>query len=174
MTVEDAIKARQSIRRYLDRPVEPEVIDALIESASLAPSASNRQEWRYVAVSDPALKKELSKAASNQGFVSEAGCVFACCAETDLHEMRCGQLCYPIDLAISIDHITLRAVELGLGTCWIGSFSEEQVKKLLDIPDHIRVVELLTVGYPADATVRPKNRLAKDKILFHNRWGETV
>jgi nitroreductase len=63
---------------------------------------------------------------------------------------------------------------MGLGTCWIGSFSEDRVKKIVGVPDHIRVVELLTVGYPADAAVRPKNRLAREQILFRNRWGDTT
>ena len=172
MTVSEAIKSRQSVRSYLDKPVQQDTLDELFEAASLAPSAGNRQEWRFVAVTDPEMRMKLARAAAGQAFVGEAACVIAACAETDGHAMRCGQLSYPIDVAIAIDHMTLRAVELGLGTCWIGAFSEDEVKKLLGIPAPVRVVELLTVGYPRDARVREKSRLEKEKIAFYGTWGK--
>jgi nitroreductase len=171
MNVEEAIRRRQSIRSYLDKPVEKDKITLLLEAARLAPSAANRQEGRFVVVTDPDIRRKLAKAAANQSFVAEAGCVIAACADTDNHEMRCGQLSYPIDLAIQIDHMTLLAVELGLGTCWIGAFYEDQVKQILGIPENIRVVELLTVGYPADTLLRPKARRSLDKIAHSDRWG---
>jgi nitroreductase len=171
MTVLEAIRERRSVRSYIDKPVEPEKIDQLMEAARLAPSAGNRQEWRFVVVNDPDTRRRLSLAA-NQGFVAEAGCVIAACADTDNYRMRCGQLSYPIDVAISIDHITLRAVELGLGTCWIGAFSEKEVKSILQIPDEITVVELLTVGYGAGGAASRKKRLSREKIFFHERWGQ--
>ena len=172
MTVSEAIKSRQSVRSYLDKPVQKDTLDELFEAARLAPSAGNRQEWRFVAVTDPEMRMKLARAAAGQAFVGEAACVIAACAETDGHAMRCGQLSYPIDVAIAIDHMTLRAVELGLGTCWIGAFSEDEVKKLLGIPEPVRVVELLTVGYPRDARVREKSRLEKEKIAFYGTWGK--
>ena len=172
MTVSEAIKSRQSVRSYLDKPVQQDTLDELFEAARLAPSAGNRQEWRFVAVTDPEMRMKLARAAAGQAFVGEAACVIAACAETDGHAMRCGQLSYPIDVAIAIDHMTLRAVELGLGTCWIGAFSEDEVKKLLGIPAPVRVVELLTVGYPRDARVREKSRLEKEKIAFYGTWGK--
>jgi nitroreductase len=172
MTVSEAIRSRQSVRSYLDKPVKQDTLDELFEAARLAPSAGNRQEWRFVAVTDPEMRMKLARAAAGQAFVGEAPCVIAACAETDGHAMRCGQLCYPIDVAIAIDHMTLRAVELGLGTCWIGAFSEDEVKKLLGIPEPVRVVELLTVGYPRDARVREKSRLEKEKIAFYGTWGK--
>lgn len=171
MTVGEAIKNRQSVRQYKDKPIEGSKLDLLIEAARLAPSAGNRQEWRYVIVTDEDVRKKLAVAAANQKFVGEAPCVIVCCADTDSYKMRCGQMCYPIDIAIGIDHMTLRAVELGLGTCWIGAFYEDEVKKILGIPSQIRVVELLTVGYPADSVVRKKHRLDKEKIVFFERWG---
>jgi len=171
MRVIEAIRARQSVRSYESRPLKREQIEELIEAARLAPSAGNRQEWRFVAVTDRETRLKLANDAAGQAFVAEAPCVLACCAETDSHTMRCGQPCYPIDLAIAIDHITLRAVELGLGTCWIGSFSEDKVRKVLGIPAHIRVVELLTIGYPKEAQPKAKSRLAREQILFHGKWG---
>lgn len=171
MTVEEAIRSRQSVRSYLDKPIEKDKLVKLLEAARLAPTAANRQEGRFVVAADPAVRKKLAKAAANQSFVAEAGCVIAACAQTDYHEMRCGQLSYPIDVAIQIDHMTLRAVELGLGTCWIGAFYEDQVREILGIPEDIRVVELLAVGYPADAGLRPKSRRPLEEIAYGEKWG---
>jgi nitroreductase len=169
MEVLDVIKRRRSVRSYVDRPVEREKIDRLLEAARLAPSASNRQEWRFVVVTDSARRTELAKAANDQEFVAWAPVVIAACAETDGHVMRCGQPCYPIDVAIAIDHMTLQAVAEGLGTCWIGAFYEEPVKELLGIPGEIRVVELLTVGYPAGAP-SPLSRLPINKLVHWETW----
>jgi nitroreductase len=172
MTVMEAIKTRQSVRSYEVRPVEKEKIEEVVEAARLAPSAGNRQEWRFVVATDPEKRKKLAHEAAGQAFVGEAACVIACCADTDFHQMRCGQLCYPIDVAIAIDHMTLRAAELGLGTCWIGSFSEEEVKKILRIPAPIKVVELLTLGYPKDLRPKARSRLEREKILSYEEWGK--
>jgi nitroreductase len=170
MTVTEAIRRRKSVRSWKDSPVEDEKLDQLLEAARLAPSASNRQEWRFVVVTDPGMRKKLASAARDQAFVGEAPVVIACCAETDEHRMTCGQLSYPIDLAIAIDHMTLVAAELGLGTCWIGAFHEDRVKKLLGIPDEIRVVELLPVGYPADTSPKEKTRKPLDQIVHREKW----
>ncbi|MCD6451905.1 MAG: nitroreductase family protein [Acidobacteria bacterium] len=170
MDVFEAIKKRESVREYLPKPVEDEKIIKILEAGRLAPSASNRQEWRYVVVRDEETRRKLMRAANNQNFVAEAPVVIACCAETDNHVMRCGQLCYPIDVAISIDHMTLAAVSLGLGTCWIGSFYEDQVKEILGIPPEIRVVELLALGYPKRLR-GVKNRKPLSEIVMFEKWG---
>jgi len=73
-------------------------------------------------------------------------------------------------VAIALDHISLAAVELGLDTCWIGAFNEDRVKKILGIPEEIRVVDLMPIGYPAVQTVKEKNRLPFNKIVKHDRW----
>lgn len=168
MNVQEAIRKRYSVRSYHSREVEEEKLSSLLEAARLAPSASNRQEWRFVVVRDPARRKGLADAAG-QPFVGEAPIVLVCCADTDEHRMRCGELSYPIDVAIAIEHVTLTATEMGLGTCWIGSFDQEKVKRLLNIPARIRVVELLPVGYPADSP-RPKSRLPLKEVVCYETW----
>ncbi|MDD5482620.1 MAG: nitroreductase family protein [Kiritimatiellae bacterium] len=163
------IQNRYSVRSYQQKKVEKEKLRTVLEAARLAPSAKNFQEWRFVVAQDVAVRRRLMVAANNQAFVGEAPVVIACCATNVEYKMRCGQLCYPIDLAIAIDHMTLQAVEEGLGTCWVGSFHEDQVKAVLDIPGAIRVVELLTLGYPADSS-HPKNRLPLGKIACFDKW----
>jgi len=163
------IHQRYSVRAYQDRPVEDSKLKAVLEAARLSPSARNVQERRLVVVRDPAIRQQLMKAANNQAFVAEAPVVIVCCAHLSDYRMRCGHPAFLIDLAIAIDHMTLQAVEEGLGTCWIGSFYEDPVKQALGIPAPIRVVELLTIGYPADAP-RGKNRIPLDGIVCHERW----
>ena len=170
MDVYEAIRKRKSVRRYKDKDVEQEKLMRILEAARLAPSASNKQEWRFVVVQDKEKRQKLSEAARGQKFVAEAPVVIACCAETDYHEMTCGQLCYPIDVSIAIDHMTLVAVEEELGTCWIGAFYENKVKDILSIPDDIRVVELLTLGYPTDDSIKEKSRLPLERIVKWKKW----
>jgi len=170
MDVMDAIKTRKSVRAYLDRPVEDEKLNAVLEAARLAPSASNRQEWRFVIVRELETRKKLAAVAGGQAFVGEAPVLIVACAETDGHVMRCGQLCYPIDVAIALDHMSLAAVELGLGSCWIGRFDEKNVKEILHIPDEIRVVELMPLGYPSDPAAINKKRFPLDLIVKYEHW----
>jgi nitroreductase len=172
MDVFEAIKKRRSVRSYLDKPVEEEKISKILEAARLAPSASNRQEWRFVVVTDKKVRAQLKKAAKGQVFVGEAPVVIVCCADSDNHVMTCGQLCYPIDVAIAIDHMTLSACGLGLGTCWVGAFYEEEVKKILEIPKDIKVVELLCLGYANEESKQPKERLSIEKIAFRDKWNK--
>ena len=170
MDVYEAIATRKSVREFEARDVDEDLLTRLLEGARLAPSAGNRQEWRFVAVRDPALREELAHAADEQMFLAEAPVVLACCAETDERVMPCGHLAYPIDVAIAIDHLTLCAVSEGLGTCWIGAFDQGKVKDILGIPPEIRVVQLMPVGYPRDPARVTNARLPMDTIVRRERW----
>jgi len=170
MDVYTAIAARKSVRAFQDREVPEELLLRLLEAVRLAPSACNFQEWRFVVVSNPETRKRLAIAANRQMFIGEAPVLIVCCAETDGHVMACGQQCYPIDVAIAIDHLTLCAAAEGLGTCWIGAFDEGKVKEILDIPKGIRVVELLPLGYPRDPSPVKKFRFPLEKIVKYEQW----
>ena len=170
MDIYEAISLRKSVRAFQEKDVPEEIITRVLEATRLAPSASNRQEWRFVVVRELAARKALSQAACNQEFVAQAPVILACCAETDNHVMTCGQPCYPIDVSIAVDHVTLCAAAEGLGTCWIGAFHEDQVKEILGIPPHIRVVALLPIGYPQDPAPAKKYRLPLRSIVKYERW----
>ena len=170
MRVFEAIRVRKSVRSFLDKPVEDEKLLVVLEAGRIAPSAGNRQEWRFIVVRDKKLRASLGEAANGQSFVGRAPVVIVACAESDGHVMSCGQPSYPIDVAIALDHISLAAVELGLGTCWIGAFNEKKVKEILAIPDEIRVVELMPLGYPVHQLVKKKSRLPLKSIVKYDRW----
>lgn len=168
MDVMEAIRRRYSCRSYQPRPIEPEKIQAVLEAARLAPSARNLQDWRFVVVTDPAKKQALGVAANNQTFISQAGAIIIACS-VSRHVMRCGQPVGPIDVAIALEHICLAGVELGLGTCWIGSFYPDKVRTIVEIPLDVQIIELLAIGYPADQP-RPHQRVQIEQIACFERW----
>jgi nitroreductase len=168
MAVIETIRKRYSCRSYQDRPIEQEKLDIIFEAARLAPSAKNMQDWRFVVVTDRQIRRKLAEAASNQMFLENAGAIIAACSNSD-YVMRCGQPIGPIDVAIALEHICLQAAELGLATCWIGSFYPEKVRAILDIPDGITVIELMALGYPADEPKEPR-REPIQRILCYQKW----
>jgi nitroreductase len=168
MTVIEPIRKRYSCRAYQDRPIEQEKLGSVFEAARLAPSAKNMQDWRFVVVTDTEKKRRLAEAANSQMFIADAGAVIAACSNSD-HIMRCGQAIGPIDVAIALEHICLQAAELGLATCWIGSFYPEKVKAILDIPKDVAVIELMALGYPADERKEPR-RERIEKIICYEKW----
>ncbi len=170
MDVFEAIAARKSVRAFLDRPVEEDALKKILDAARRAPSARNGQEWRFVVVQDRSMKARIATEAARQPFIGTAGVLLVCCAQTDGRVMRCGQAAYPIDVAIAMDHLTLAATALGLGTCWIGSFDETLVKQALGIPAEVRVVQLMPLGYPVDLSPVAKGRLRLEEIVHREAW----
>ena len=162
MDVKEAIIRRRSIRTFVRRQVEDEKLQRVLEAARLAPSARNMQEWKLIVVKDKGTRERLMKAAGNQTFVAQAPVVIAACGVLADYTMRCGQLSYPVDVAIAVDHMTLQAHAEGLGCCWVCAFSEPEVKEILGIPENVRVVALLTLGYPAEhPPARARKELAE-------------
>lgn len=168
MNLMQAIRARRSIRDFQERPVEEEKLLAVLEAGRLAPSARNMQDWRFIVVRDPATRQRLAEAARDQKFVGKAPVVIAACGTSDL-VMTCGQPAYAIDVAIAVDHMTLAAAALDLGTCWIGAFYEEKAREILGVPKEIRIVALLPLGYPAQQPgSRPRKNL--DEVVAWEHW----
>ena len=168
MNVHQAIKTRRSIRSYKAEPVPEEKLKKVLEVARLAPSAHNEQEWKFVVVRDAERREQLSEAAG-QGFISEAPVIIVAVALEPEEVMSSGVPNYAIDLAIAVDHMTLAAVEEGLGTCWVGAFSQEKVKKVLGIPERYKVVVLLPLGFPADKP-GPKSRKNLEEIVCDENY----
>ena len=168
MTLLDTIRKRYSCRAYQEKPIEQEKLDSLFEAARLAPSAKNTQDWRFVVVTDKETKYRVSETTNRPELFEKAGIIIAACSNSD-DVMRCGQAIGPIDIAIALEHIALQATELGLATCWIGSFYPEKVRIILGIPDDIAIIELMTVGYPADSLKQP-SRESMEKIVCYEKW----
>ncbi len=169
MDVLAAIKARRSIRAYGAREVEKEKLNRVLEAGRLAPSASNRQDWKFIVVRDQETRKRLVEAAGGQKFLGTAPVVLVVCGTEPEKIMMCGQPAYAIDASIALSFMILEACELGLGTCWLGHFDEKQVKEILGIPAGVRVVAMTPLGYPAESpAARPRKRL--DEVVSYERF----
>ncbi|MHC4642946.1 MAG: nitroreductase family protein [Planctomycetota bacterium] len=168
MTVLEAIRRRYSCRAYEDKPIEQEKLDSIFEAARLAPSAMNTQDWRFVVVTDKEIRRQVAEQTNRPEVFQKAGAIIAACSNSD-HVMRCGQAIGPIDVAIALEHIALQATEMGLATCWIGSFETDKVRVILDIPADVAIIELMAIGYPADSKKEPQ-REPLGKIVCYEKW----
>ena len=164
-----AIKSRYSARSYLNKPVEKEKLDRILDAARLAPSGSNRQPWKFVVVRDAETRKKLVPVCSNQEFVGQAPVVIAAVGLMPDRIMSCGVPGDPVDVAIALEHVALAATAEGLGTCWIGSFHQDRIRALLGVPANAKVVEVMTLGYPADHP-RPKIRKPMKELVCYDQW----
>lgn len=171
LPVLDAIKTRGSIRAYKDKPIPTQTLLSILDGARLAQSAANRQPWQFIVVTDPAVKKKLVQVADNQAFVGEAATVVVCLADPEKSAPVGPFEGFLIDLAIAIENMALTAWDLGIGSCWIGAYNEQKVKELLDVPGNLRVVSLLTLGYP-DQRAGPKYRKTLEEIVHYEKYGQ--
>jgi len=164
LDVFEAIKTRRSIRKYLQEPIPDDKLEMIFEAARLAPSAGNHQPWRFVVVQDANRKKALTAAANSQTFLSDAAAVVAAVGDPEAsarwHEK---------DPMIALEHMALAAAALGYGTCWIGAFDEDAVKRLLKIPARMRVVALMPIGLSNEAP-DPRPRKELSEIFFKEEW----
>ena len=174
----DLVTKRRSVRSYRPDPVPREMIESCVEAARFAPSASNTQGWRFF-VAEGALKERLVKEALGgivvpNRFAGEAPAIVALAMKRDVVTHRLGagikRIDYHLlDAGIAGEHFVLRAVELGLGTCWIGWFDKKAAKRILDIPSTWDLPALLTVGFPAGETEPKERRSVSEICTFKNR-----
>lgn len=163
----EEIKERRSIRNYLDKEIPEKVLGNILEAVRMAPSAGNRQPWKLILVKDKRLKQQVMLAAGRQSFVEQASVVVVGCALNVDHIMPNGEYSYPIDLAIALDHLSLQAVKEGLGTCWIGDFEQNRMKNILQIPEKVKIVSLMTLGYPAEILPKKDRKQLEELISFN-------
>jgi nitroreductase len=169
MDVFTAISQRSSVRSYKATDVEEDKLKKILEAARLSPSASNRQEWKFIVVKNKETKKKLAKAAFGQSFIGEAPVVVVACGTESGSIMACGQPTHTVDVSIACAYMILQAYELGLGTCWIGAFREDEVKKILKIPERVRVVAVIPLGYPEELPSK-KSRKRLDQIVCFEKY----
>lgn len=170
----ELVKKRKSIRNYSSRPVPREMIDLCLDAARLAPSACNSQPWSFIVVDDENVKNAIVKEAlcgiyKTNAFVREAPALIVVITENSTYIARMGghlrHVKYNlIDIGIACEHLILQAVELGLGTCWLGWFNEKAVKKVLGLPKPTRIDVMISLGFPEAAEEKEKKRKPLKKI----------
>ncbi len=179
MTLDEAIRARHSVRAYSPAPVPRDAIERCLEAARLAPSACNSQPWTFVVVDDPALKDKLAREAFSgpyamNRFAGAAPVLVAVITGRSRLAAWLGGLVRRvpyrlIDIGIAGEHFALQAAAEGLGTCWLGWFSERAVRRVLGLPWRAPVDVMFCLGYPAEPTGREKKRKPLDEIRRYHR-----
>ena len=146
----DVAKTRRSVRSYRSDPIPEEVLNRVLEAVRIAPSGSNRQPWRFIVVEDEDAKQRLVPACNGQSWIADAPVVIVACGQ-NIHYNRggyMGDMSVLVDVAIGFTHLILAARAEGLGTCWIGAFSNDEVRKTLGVPEDYYVVAVTPLGYP--------------------------
>jgi nitroreductase len=191
LTVKEAIEKRRTIRKFKSDPIPKELVNQVLEAARLAPSASNRQPWRFQVITDPDLKRRIFEEATfNQAQVKEAPVIIACSSEL-LTFVKKHHLAPPdsdyygaesenwdelkafipdaqINTAIAVEHIVLMATALGIGSCWVQRMRYGQLAKILELPKHVVVLAILALGYP-DEVPQPRARHSLEEIQLINQ-----
>ncbi len=181
MDLNKLILTRQSVRRYADTPVEPDKLGQCLEAARMAPSASNSQPWKYIVVDQEPLRTELAQATFSDiklinKFTLQAPVLIIIVLEKAKLITRLAMMVkkkeWPlIDIGITASHFCLKATELGLGTCMIGWFEEDKIRKLLHIPSDKTVGLVISVGYAVEGyPLRTKIRKSLDEIVQYNHY----
>lgn len=156
MTLDQIIMSRRSIRKYQNKPIDRESLLQVLEAGRFAPSARNNQNWHFTCVENAALREELAEACCGQQMIAEAPAALIVWADED-RKMACKQSAASVDCSIALSFMMLKAAELGLGTCWLGSFYEDQVRRVLTLPDTAVVVAVTPLGWPDEAPpARPR------------------
>lgn len=166
MNLFQAIQARQSVRAYQNKDIEPETLNAVLSAADQSPSAGNLQAYQIILIREKNLILKLVKTTYNQDFMAQAPVVLVFCADTARSSAKYGeagrQLFSVQDATIATTYAQLAATALGLATCWIGAFNEQSVVELLGLKPGLRPVAILPVGWPAESPERtPRRGLAE-------------
>ena len=164
----EVVKQRRSVRKYRSGTISVEDLHMIFEAAQLAPSAGNRQPWRFIVVSKWERKKALAIAADNQMFLTNAAVLVVALGDSEISERW-----YEKDTMIALEHMVLAAMDLGYGSCWIGGFNEEKVKRILRIPERLAVIAMLPIGVPSESpSHRPRKSLRE--IVHKEEYGKKM
>jgi nitroreductase len=172
--VSEVIQKRRSVRSYEPTPVPVEKLKTILEAARLAPSAGNIQPWRFIVVIDAYKRSRIARGCRYGHFLAESPVVIVGCGD-----QKASPRWYAGDTCIAMENIVLAATGEGLGTCWIGAFNENVIREMLKIPNHLKVIALLALGYPKEKLdisakiahlIRPRKKL--EKIAYLEEYGK--
>lgn len=161
----DVILNRRSIRRYEKKEIPKDVLYKILESGRQAPSAANIQPYHFVVLTDQEIKKEISKGMFNR-FIQDSAFTIVGCDNTG--EILTGKWAI-VDTSIALQNMVIAAWALGIGSCWIGDFQENNVKQLLKVPNKWKIVAIIAFGYPAEQP-QPRKKKTIDEIVSYDKF----
>lgn len=156
----ETIRNRTSVRSYEITSIPEDTIVKIIEAARLAPSAHNRQPWHFIAVKEEDKRIQIANGCMYGRFLARSPVVIVACGDKQVSSGW-----YVIDTAIALEHIALAATALGLGTCWIGLFNQEDIREMLKIPKNFEIVALMALGYPHKKTESRNEIIRRERDL---------
>ncbi len=170
MSFIDLAKKRYSVRNYKEIPVEKEKILQVIEAARIAPSAVNFQPWHFIVVTTEEMKSRIAETYPRDWFRKAPAIIVVCGDHSSSWKRKDGKDHCDIDVAIAVEHMTLAAADMGLGTCWVCAFDAAKCHQILNLPDNLEVIALLPIGYPADDEVPQKKRKSINEIISWEKY----
>jgi nitroreductase len=173
----DVIENRASIKEYKNTPINKEKLARMINAAMMSPSWKNNTSYKLILVDDPKERELLSRAVINETddaarSIIQAPMAAVIVANPEESGIVEGREYYLVDSAIALEHFVLAATNEGYGTCWIASIDEEQIKRVLAIPDKYRVVAITPIGEPAENKAQHIKKDVRDYV-FLNTWGKS-
>ncbi len=176
MDISQAIFDRRSVRKFLDKPVEEEKVLKILDAGRWAPSAGNLQDWQFIVVHEKGKKIQISEAAVGQYWIASAPVIIILCSKTNrLRRIfgEQGENIYSIfDCGLSAENMLLTAFSEGLGSCVLAAFDKDAVKRILSIPDEIKIISIIPVGYAAEKP-NPPHRMPLESVTFLEAYGKT-
>lgn len=163
------INHRYSVREYKQELVEEGKLQEILQAAQIAPTAANRQPFRLIIIHTQGKEKQLREIYNRDWFVSAPIVICACCIPEQGWVRADGKPYLEVDIAIVMDHLSLAATNLGLGTCWVASFDVEAARRNLNIPNEAVPVIFMSLGYPADER-KEKERKNLDELVSYETW----
>ncbi len=169
MDVLEAIKGRRSIRQFTEEPIGKEALEKLLDAARWAPTAGNQQRWRFVVVTSPPVKELIKKFAP--GIFSMPAAFIVICVEKEAGATPWAEATYLADCAIAAQNIMLAAYAMGIGSCVALSYAKIAVQEILNLPENVEPLLVVTLGYPAEDPAPPP-RLELNQIAFIDEYGK--
>ncbi len=169
MQVIEEIREWVTIKKYTEEKIEPETLERILDAGIRAPSAKNRQPWRFIACTDKSVRNKILSAAYGQEHVGSAPVIIAACTTNTEYKMPNGQASYPIDISIAVSFMMIQARAEKLGSCIVTTYDEAEIKDILSVPYSMRVVMLLLIGHPDEKPILTKRKL-KSRVIAHEHW----
>jgi nitroreductase len=178
MDFDEVIRKRKMVREYdQDKQISDKIIMKLIRNAHRAPSAGHTQVQEFIIIKDHAIKKKLRKAAVSQEYVENAPVLIVVCSNTSRSISRYGsrgkQFYSIIDGAFASMLILLTAVNEGIGACFVGAFDDNKVSEILELPEFVKPIGIICIGYPAEEPTRIE-RISLGELVYYDKYGKQL
>lgn len=166
MNIDKLFLERKSIRSFSDKEIEKDTIIELLHAARIAPSAVNKQPWRFFVCNSDEIKEQIRESYPRNWFKTAPLYIVACADKSQSWKRTADNKDHGnIDVAIAVTHLTLKATTLGLGTCWVCNFDAEILSNALNLDKALEPVAIIPIGYPSEKELQKEDQPKKRKSI---------